>query len=27
TYVAAVLSTLAQILRILLMVLGRRDDD
>lgn len=27
TYVAAVLSTLAQILRILLMVLGRRNDD
>ncbi len=27
TYVAAVLSTLAQNLRILLMVLGRRDDD
>ena len=27
TYVAAVLSTLAQILRILLMGLGRRDDD
>lgn len=27
TYVAAVLSTLAQILRILIMVLGRRNDD
>ena len=27
TYVAAVLSTLVQILRILLIVLGRRNDD